>query len=329
MNKKALITGITGQDGSYLTELLLSKGYDVHGIIRQSSSFNTGRIEHLYQDPHKEGNKLYLHYGDVTDAGRVTTLISEIMPDEIYHLAAQSHVAVSFEIPQYTIDVICSGITNILEAICKIKPDTLLYNASSSEMFGNAPAPQNEKTPFNPQSPYACAKVLAHNMVVNYRDAYSIFACNGILFNHESFRRKETFVTKKIISAAVKINQGRQEKLYLGNLNAKRDWGHADDYVNAMYLMLQHHVPDDYVIATNESHTVKELLETVFSMLRMNYNDHVVIDKKYYRPNEVNVLQGDYSKAAACLKWKPKLKFKQLIIRMIKEEMDNNHEFGQ
>jgi GDPmannose 4,6-dehydratase len=320
--KKAFITGITGQDGSYLAELLLGKGYEVHGLIRRSSTFNTDRIDHLYRDYHDPDARIYLYYGDLSVSGQLTDLMSAIRPDEIYHLGAQSHVRVSFDMPEYTGDVTALGTLRILEAIRKTGIHAKFYQASSSEMYGSAPPPQNELTPFQPRSPYAAAKVYSYHMVKNYREAYGIFACNGILFNHESPRRGETFVTRKITRAATQIKLGLKDRLYLGNLEAKRDWGYAGDYVDAMWLMLQHEEPDDYVIATGKTHSVREFLEKVFQKLDLDYRNHVVIDAKYFRPTEVDILQGDPSKAQEKLRWKPKVSFEQLIDMMIASDME-------
>ncbi len=320
--KKALITGITGQDGSYLAEFLLNKGYAVHGLIRRASTFNTERIDHLYRDFHDPAARIHLYYGDLSVSGQLTDLLHDIQPDEIYHLGAQSHVRVSFDMPEYTGDVTGLGTLRLLEAIRKTGIQTKFYQASSSEMFGAAPPPQNELTPFQPQSPYAAAKVYAYYIVRNYRDAYKLFACNGILFNHESPRRGETFVTRKITRAATRIKLGLQDKLYLGNLDAKRDWGFAGDYVEAMWLMLQQEKPDDLVIATGETHSVKEFVEKVFQKLNLDYQKHVVIDPKYFRPTEVDVLLGDSSKAKNILGWKPRVGFDQLIDMMIEADME-------
>jgi GDPmannose 4,6-dehydratase len=320
--KKALITGITGQDGSYLAELLLNKGYAVHGLIRRASTFNTERIDHLYKDFHDPAARIHLYYGDLSVSGQLTDLLHDIQPDEIYHLGAQSHVRVSFDMPEYTGDVTGLGTLRLLEAIRKTGIKTKFYQASSSEMFGAAPPPQNELTPFQPQSPYAAAKVYAYYVVRNYRDAYKIFACNGILFNHESPRRGETFVTRKVTRAATRIKLGLQDKLYLGNLDAKRDWGFAGDYVEAMWLMLQQEKPDDLVIATGETHSVKEFVEKVFQKLNLDYQKHVIIDPKYFRPTEVDVLLGDSSKAKNILGWKPRVGFDQLIDMMIEADME-------
>lgn len=315
-----MITGITGQDGSYLAEFLLQKGYEVHGIIRRASTFNTKRIDHLVMDPHEKTN-LSLHFGDLSDAGQITNIIYNIEPDEIYNLAAQSHVRVSFDMPEYTGDISGLGMTRLLEAIRQSGIDTKVYQASSSEMFGNSPPPQNENTPFRPRSPYAAAKVYAYWMTVNYREAYDLFACNGILFNHESPRRGETFVTRKITIAAARIKLGVQDKLYLGNLDAKRDWGYAKDYVEAMWLMLQQDEPDDYVIATSETHSVREFLEETFNYLGLDWRDHVEIDPKYFRPTEVDSLAGDSSKARKKLGWKPEVRFKELVKLMVDADM--------
>ena len=320
--KKALITGITGQDGSYLAELLLNKGYAVHGLIRRASTFNTDRIDHLYKDFHDPAARIHLYYGDLSVSGQLTDLLHDIQPDEIYHLGAQSHVRVSFDMPEYTGDVTGLGTLRLLEAIRKTGIKTKFYQASSSEMFGAAPPPQHELTPFQPQSPYAAAKVYAYYIVRNYRDAYKLFACNGILFNHESPRRGETFVTRKVTRAATRIKLGLQDKLYLGNLDAKRDWGFAGDYVEAMWLMLQQEKPDDLVIATGETHSVKEFVEKVFRKLNLDYQKHVVIDPKYFRPTEVDVLLGDSSKAKNILGWKPRVGFDQLIDMMIEADME-------
>jgi GDPmannose 4,6-dehydratase len=322
MMKKALITGITGQDGSYLAELLLNKGYAVHGLIRRASTFNTERIDHLYKDFHDPAARIHLYYGDLSVSGQLTDLLHDIQPDEIYHLGAQSHVRVSFDMPEYTGDVTGLGTLRLLEAIRKTGIKTKFYQASSSEMFGAAPPPQNELTPFQPQSPYAAAKVYAYYIVRNYRDAYKLFACNGILFNHESPRRGETFVTRKVTRAATRIKLGLQDKLYLGNLDAKRDWGFAGDYVEAMWLMLQQEKPDDLVIATGETHSVKEFVEKVFQKLNLDYQKHVIIDPKYFRPTEVDVLLGDSSKAKNILGWKPRVGFDQLIDMMIEADME-------
>ncbi len=320
--KTALITGITGQDGSYLAEFLLDKGYAVHGLIRRSSTFNTDRIEHLYKDVHDPSARLHLHYGDLSVSGQLTDLLHAIRPDEIYHLGAQSHVRVSFDMPEYTGDVTGLGTLRLLEAIRKTGIKTRFYQASSSEMFGAAPPPQSEDTPFQPQSPYAAAKVYAHYVVKNYRDAYGLFVCNGILFNHESPRRGETFVTRKITRAATRIKLGLQQKLYLGNLDAKRDWGFAGDYVEAMWLILQHEKPDDYVIALGETHSVREFLEKVFQKLALDYQKYVEIDSRYFRPTDVNILLGDAAKARKTLGWKPKVGFDELVDMMVEADME-------
>jgi len=322
--KKALITGITGQDGSYLAELLLSKNYEVHGIIRRSSVFNTGRIDHIYKDPHIQEARLFLHYGDLTDGSNLNQLLKKIKPDEVYHLGAQSHVKTSFEVPEYTANVDALGTLRILDAIRDSGIKTKFYQASSSEMFGNAPeCPQNENTPFCPASPYAISKVFAYWITKNYRDAYGIFACNGILFNHESPRRGETFVTRKITRGLAKIIAGQMDKIYLGNLEAKRDWGYAPEYVQAMWMMLQQEKPDDYVIATGETHSVKEFLEEAFGFTNLRWQDYVAVDPRYYRPTEVNVLCGDASKAEKLLGWKPEVKFKELVKIMVEADLED------
>jgi GDPmannose 4,6-dehydratase len=322
--RKALITGITGQDGSYLTEFLLRKGYDVYGIIRRSSSFNTERIDHIYQDPHENNPHLRLVYGDLQDASSLNRIMKTVQPDEIYNLGAQSHVRVSFDIPEYTAESVAIGTIRLLEAIRDSGIKTKFYQASSSEMYGKVQeVPQNEKTSFYPRSPYAAAKVYAYWMTVNYREAYKMFACNGVLFNHESPRRGETFVTRKITMALAKIKYGLQDKLYLGNLDAKRDWGFAGDYVEAMWLMLQQKKADDYVIATGETHSVKEFLQEAFEYAGLNWKRYVKIDKRYFRPTEVDILLGDNSKARKQLKWKPKIKFKDLVRMMVDSDMGN------
>ena len=320
--KKAFITGITGQDGSYLAELLLNKGYEVHGLIRRSSTFNTDRIDHLYHDLHDPKARLYLHFGDLSVSGQLMDLLSSIKPDEIYHLGAQSHVRVSFDMPEYTSDITGLGTLRLLESIRKTGIKTKFYQASSSEMFGAALPPQSEKTVFQPRSPYAAAKVYAYYIVQNYRDAYGIFATNGILFNHESPKRGETFVTRKITRAAAQIKVGLRDKLYLGNLEAKRDWGFAGDFVEAMWLMLQQDKPDDYVIATGETHSVREFAEKVFSKLDLDYAQYVAIDPRYFRPTEVDVLLGDASKAKKILGWQPKVTFDRLIDMMIAADLE-------
>jgi len=319
---KALITGITGQDGSYLAELLLSRGYEVHGLIRRSSTFNTDRIDHIYKDPHIPDIKLHLHYGDLSVSGQMADLIYNIQPDEIYHLGAQSHVRVSFDMPEYTGDVTGLGSVRLLEAIRKTGVKSKFYQASSSEMFGSAPAPQNEQTHFEPRSPYSAAKVYAYWLVKNYREGYDIFASNGILFNHESPRRGETFVTRKITRAATRIKLGLQDRLYLGNLEAKRDWGFAGDFVEAMWMILQQDKPDDYVIATGENHSVREFAEKVFQKLELDCEEYVAIDQRYFRPTEVHVLLGDSTKAQKELGWKPKVSFDQLIDMMIEADLE-------
>ena len=320
--KKALITGITGQDGSYLAELLLAKGYQVWGILRRSSSFHTGRIDHLYKDPH-EHPRLRLVYGDLTDGNNLSTIINDIKPDEVYNLGAQSHVRVSFDTPIYTVDTDGLGTLRLLEAIRSMKKSAKFYQASSSEMYGKVvETPQTEKTPFYPRSPYGCAKVYSFWQTVNYREAYGLFACNGILFNHESPRRGETFVTRKITRAATRIKLGLQDNLYLGNLDAKRDWGFAGDYVETMWLMLQQEKADDYVIATGETHSVREFLDEVFGYLDLDWQKYVEIDPRYYRPTEVDVLLGDSSKARKVLKWEPKVTFKELARMMTDADME-------
>ena len=327
MQKNALITGITGQDGSYLAELLLSKGYTVYGLIRRASSFNTGRIDHLYQDPHVPNPRLRLVYGDLNDASSLNHIIKTLKPVEIYNLAAQSHVKVSFEIPEYTAEITGMGTIRLLEAIRESGVKTKFYQASSSEMYGKVlETPQNEKTPFYPRSPYAAAKVYAYWMTLNYREAYGMFACNGILFNHESPRRGETFVTRKITMALARIKMGLQKKLFLGNLDSKRDWGFAGDYVEAMWLMLQQPKPDDYVIATGETRSVKEFLQVAFDYMKMDWRRYVEIDKRYFRPTEVDVLLGDASKARKVLKWKPNVHFKELVRMMVDSDMKLVHQ---
>jgi len=320
--KRAFITGITGQDGSYLTEFLLEKGYEVHGLIRRASTFNTDRIDHLYKDIHDPDNHLYLHFGDLSTSGQLTDLLHSIKPDEIYHLGAQSHVRVSFDVPEYTGDITGMGTLRLLEAVRKSGIKTRFYQASSSEMFGAAPPPQSEQTLFQPQSPYAAAKVFAYYLVRNYRDAYKIFASNGILFNHESPRRGETFVTRKITRAATRIKLGLQDKLYLGNTAAKRDWGYAGDFVEAMWMMLQQDEPDDFVIATGETHAVREFLEKVFQKLDLDIEKYVEIDQRYFRPTEVDVLLGDATKARKKLGWSPKVSFDQLVDMMIASDLE-------
>ncbi len=351
MPKRALITGITGQDGSYLAELLLSKGYEVHGLIRRSSTFNTTRLDPIYSDPHEPSTKLFLHYGDITDSGQLTNLIYNVQPGEIYHLAAQSHVRVSFEMPEFTGDVTGLGTTRLLEAIRRSGITTRFYQASSSEMFGAAPPPQHEQTPFQPQSPYGVAKVYAYWMVRNYREGYGLFAVNGILFNHESPRRGETFVTRKITRAVARILRGFESKVYLGNLEARRDWGYAGDYTEAMYLMLQQEKPEDFVIATGESHSVREFVSLAFAhggieiewrgqglkekgvirslaanlhppLFNLKVGDILVdIDSRYFRPTEVEDLLGNAGKARAKLGWRPKVLFKELVTMMVDSDM--------
>jgi len=349
MSKISLITGITGQDGSYLTELLLSKGYEVHGLIRRASTFNTKRIDHLYIDPHVSDVKLFLHYGDLSDAGQLTNIIYNIQPDEIYHLGAQSHVRVSFDMPEYTGDITAIGTTRLLEAVRRSGIKTKFYQASSSEMFGSTPPPQNEQTPFHPRSPYAAAKVYSYWMTVNYREGYNIFACNGILFNHESPRRGETFVTRKVTRAVANIISGRQKKLFLGNLEARRDWGYTPEYVVCQWLMLQQDAPNDYVIGTGESHSVREFVELAFHYSgvelkwegdglhekglicslkqgiapNLKIGDSIVeIDQNYFRPAEVDYLLADASKARRELGWEPKVTFKELVKIMVDADME-------
>lgn len=320
--KRALITGITGQDGSFLAELLLEKGYEVFGTIRRSSSFNTDRIDHIYQDPHEPETKLKLIYGDLNDGSSLNRILRMVEPDEIYNLGAQSHVRVSFDIPEYTGEVTGLGATRILEAIREVGIKPRFYQASSSELYGKViHTPQSEATPFYPRSPYACAKAYAYYITVNYREAYGLFACNGILFNHESERRGETFVTRKITRAATRIKLGLQSKLFLGNLDAKRDWGYAKDYVYAMWLMMQAEEAEDFVIATGEAHSVKEFVEEVFGLLNLDWQEHVAIDPRYYRPAEVDLLLGDASKAREKLGWKPAVDFKSLVRIMVDHDM--------
>ena len=322
--RRALITGVTGQDGSYLSELLLEKGYEVHGIIRRTSTFNTQRVLHIFQDPHEADVRFHLHYGDLNDASSISRLIGKIRPDEIYNLGAQSHVQVSFEVPEYTTEIDALGALRILDAMREEGVDARFYQASSSEMFGKVvETPQTENTPFFPQSPYGCAKVYGYWITRVYRDAYNMFACNGLLFNHESPRRGETFVTRKITRGISRILAGQEEKIYLGNLDSKRDWGYAKDYVQAMWLMLQQDEPDDYVIATGETHSVREFLEEAFALLGMNWKDYVEIDPRYYRPLEVDVLIGDASKARRALGWEPSVTFKELVRIMLREELDS------
>jgi GDPmannose 4,6-dehydratase len=323
MAKKALITGITGQDGSYLAELLLAKNYEVHGIIRRSSTFNTGRLDPIYDDPHSNKARLFLHYGDLSDASALARLIGQIQPDEVYNLAAQSHVRVSFDSPEYTTDITATGTIRLLEAIRETGIKPRFYQASSSEMYGKVlEVPQTETTPFYPRSPYACSKVYSFWITVNYRESYGLHASNGILFNHESPRRGETFVTRKITRAVAHIKAGLQKKLYLGNLDAKRDWGYAKEYVEAMWLMLQQDKPDDYVIATGETHSVREFLEASFGHAGLDWQKHVEIDSRYYRPAEVDLLIGDASKAKRQLGWEPKTKFSELVKLMVDADVE-------
>lgn len=320
--KKAFITGLTGQDGSYLAELLLSKGYEVHGLVRRSSTFGTERIDHIYQDLHEDDVRLILHYGDLSAGTNIYKLIDTIRPDEVYNLGAQSHVKVSFDDPEYAMDIDATGTCRLLEAIHCVDPTIKFYQASSSEMFGKvAEVPQTENTPFYPRSPYGCAKVASFYLTVNYRESYDMYACNGILFNHESERRGETFVTRKITRAAARIKLDLQEKLYLGNLDAKRDWGHAKDYVYGMWLMLQQDVPSDYVLSTGETHTVREFCDAVFGYLGLDYEDYVEVDEKYFRPAEVDILLGDCSKAKKELKWEPRISFSKLAMMMADNDM--------
>ncbi|BAZ90591.1 GDP-mannose 4,6-dehydratase [Raphidiopsis curvata NIES-932] len=324
--KKALITGITGQDGSYLSELLLEKGYEVHGIIRRTSTFNTDRIDHIYEDPHQEGARFFLHYGDLTDGTTLRRILEEVKPVEIYNLGAQSHVRVSFDSPEYTVDSVAMGTLRLLEAVRDYQNRTGIqvrfYQAGSSEMYGLVQAvPQSETTPFYPRSPYACAKVYAHWQTINYRESYGLFACNGILFNHESPRRGETFVTRKITRAVSRIVAGKQNKLYMGNLDAKRDWGYAKDYVRAMWLMLQKEQPDDYVIATGETHSVREFLDLAFSYVNLKWEDYVEFDQRYLRPAEVDLLIGDSTKARQKLSWQPSVTFEELVALMVEADL--------
>jgi GDPmannose 4,6-dehydratase len=326
MAKRVLITGITGQDGAYLTELLLGKGYEVHGLMRRASLFNTDRLDHLYHDPHVGGAKLMLHYGDLADGTALRRVLETVEPDEVYNLGAQSHVKVSFEVPEYTADVVAVGTLRLLEALrdhaAKIGRAVRYYQAGSSEMFGATPPPQSERTPFYPRSPYAVSKVAAHWYAVNYREAYGLFVCNGILFNHESPRRGETFVTRKITRAVGRISEGLQDKLYLGNLDSRRDWGFAGDYVEAMWLMLQQDEPDDYVVATGESHTVRELVELAFATVGLDWRRHVELDQRYLRPTEVDALEGDASKARQQLDWRPRVTFPALVRMMVEHDVD-------
>ena len=318
---KALITGITGQDGSYLAEFLLSKGYEVHGVIRRASTFNTGRIDHIYVDPHNPNAKFFLHYGDLSDSGQISNIIYNIKPDEVYHLGAQSHVRVSFDIPEYTGDITALGTTRILESIRRSGNHLKFYQASSSELFGSSLPPQNENTPFKPRSPYATAKLYAYWSTVNYREGYNIFASNGILFNHESPRRGETFVTRKVTQAIANILAGKQKILYLGNLEAKRDWGYAPEYVEAMWKILQHNKPDDFVIGVGEAHSVREFVECAFSYVGLSFEDYVKIDSKYFRPTEVSELVADSKKARKGIGWTPKIRFEDLVKIMVDSDM--------
>ena len=326
MARRALITGITGQDGSYLTEFLLAKGYEVHGLMRRASLFNTDRIDHLYHDPHLAGPRLTLHYGDLTDGTGLRRVLETVNPDEVYNLGAQSHVKVSFEIPEYTAEVVAVGTLRLVEAV----RDHILhggrpvryYQAGSSEMFGGAPPPQSERTPFYPRSPYGVSKLAAHWFAVNYREAYGLFICNGILFNHESPRRGETFVTRKITRAVGRIAQGLQDKLYLGNLEAERDWGFTGDYVEAMWLMLQQQTPDDYVIATGKAHCVRDLVELAFAAAGLNWQRHIEVDRRYFRPTEVDALCGDLAKARDVLGWKPRVSFPELVKMMVEHDIE-------
>jgi GDPmannose 4,6-dehydratase len=320
--KKALVTGVTGQDGSYLAELLLGKGYEVHGLIRRSSSFNTHRLDPIYRDPHEAGVHFFMHYGDLSDSGSLVNLIRQLEPEEIYHLGAQSHVKVSFEIPEYTSDATGMGTVRMLEAIRASGVDTRFYQASSSEMFGAAPPPQREDTPFHPRSPYGVAKVFAYWMTVNYREAHDLYACNGVLFNHESARRGETFVTRKITRAVARIKAGIQDKLYLGNLDSKRDWGYAPEYVEAMWLMLQQDKPQDYVIATGEAHTPREFAQLAFDHVGLDWEKHVEVDPNYFRPAEVDHLLGDASKAKKELGWEAKTGFEELVRLMVDADVE-------
>ena len=324
--KRALITGITGQDGSYLTELLLEKGYEVHGIIRRTSTFNTDRIDHMYEDPHTQGVRLFLHYGDLTDGTTLRRILEEVKPVEIYNLGAQSHVRVSFDSPEYTVDSVGMGTLRLLEAIRDYQHRTGIevrfYQAGSSEMYGLVQAvPQSETTPFYPRSPYACAKVYAHWQTVNYRESYNLFACNGILFNHESPRRGETFVTRKITRAVARIVAGKQKNIFMGNLDSKRDWGYAKDYVKAMWLMLQQEQPDDYVVATGETHSVREFLELAFGYVNLDWQNYVEFDQRYLRPAEVDLLIGDPTKAQQKLGWQPSVTFPELVSLMVEADL--------
>jgi GDPmannose 4,6-dehydratase len=317
----ALITGCTGQDGSYLAEFLLGKGYEVHGLKRRSSSLNTDRLDHIYQDFHEAGARFFLHYADLTDGSSLTSLLYDLRPDEIYNLGAQSHVKVSFEVPEFTTDVVACGTLRLLEALHRTGVKARFYQASSSEMFGSVPPPQNETTVFHPRSPYACAKLYGHNITVNYRESYGLHASSGILFNHESPRRGETFVTRKVTRAVAHIRSGVQKKLYLGNLDARRDWGYAPDYVRAMWLMVQQDVPDDYVVGTGESHTVREFVELAFAHAGLDWKEHVEIDPRYFRPAEVDALCADASKAKRKLSWQPTVTFDELVGIMVDSDL--------
>jgi GDPmannose 4,6-dehydratase len=319
--KRALITGCTGQDGSYLTELLLSLDYEVHGLKRRSSSLNTERIDHLYEDSHDSGTRFFLHYADLSDGSSLASIIHDVCPDEIYNLGAQSHVKVSFEVPEFTADVVACGTLRLLEAIRRTGVKCRFYQASSSEMFGSAPPPQSEQTRFHPRSPYACSKVFAHDLTVNYREGYGVHASNGILFNHESPRRGETFVTRKITRGVARIKYGLQKNLFLGNLDALRDWGYAPDYVRAMWLMLQQDTPDDYVIGTGESHSVREFARCAFEAADLDWRDHVSVDPRYFRPAEVDHLRADPAKATAMLGWEPTVGFKELVGIMVRADL--------
>lgn len=319
--KKAFITGITGQDGSYLAELLLGAGYEVHGLKRRSSGFNTARVDHLYEDRHEAQSPFFLHYGDLADTAALSATLYDIQPDEIYNLAAQSHVRVSFDVPSYTADIVAGGTLRLLEVVRRMLPKCRFYQASSSEMFGSTPAPQNEETLFWPRSPYACAKVFGHQIAINYRESYNLHVSSGILFNHESPRRGETFVTRKITRAVARIKNGLQDKLYLGNLDAKRDWGYAPDYVQAMFLMTQQDQPNDFVIGTGEAHTVREFASRAFAHAGLDWNDHVRIDERYFRPAEVNHLLADASKARELLGWQPTVTFNQLVDIMVDADL--------
>jgi GDPmannose 4,6-dehydratase len=320
--KKALLTGCTGQDGSYLTEFLLANGYEVHGVKRRSSSLNTDRIDHIYRDVHECSTPFFLHYGDLTDASSLATMLHDVRPDEVYNLGAQSHVKVSFDIPEYTADAVATGALRILEAVRRSGLKCRFYQASSSEMFGSAAPPQRESTPFHPRSPYGCAKLFGHNITVNYRESYGMHASSGILFNHESPRRGETFVTRKITRAVARIKCGIQSKLYLGNLEARRDWGYAPDYVRTMWLMLQQDTPDDYVVGTGEAHTVREFVELAFERAGLDWKEHVVIDPAYFRPAEVDFLLADPTKARRELGWEPTVTFRELVRIMVDADLD-------